>query len=74
MNYLVDSIFFRLTKGRMKARQKKMGQIARLLDIPTNLPTYPTQPNYALLGLRHERKQKFIFIRKFQENNQYQLH
>ncbi|KAK0162347.1 hypothetical protein PV327_008692 [Microctonus hyperodae] len=45
----------RLTKGRMKARQKKMGQIARLLDIPTNLPTYPTQPNYALLGLRHER-------------------
>ncbi|XP_034936174.1 protein CLEC16A homolog isoform X2 [Chelonus insularis] len=45
----------RLTKGRIKARQKKMNQIARLLDIPTNLPSCSTPPNYALFGLRHER-------------------
>ncbi|XP_015113621.1 protein CLEC16A homolog isoform X2 [Diachasma alloeum] len=45
----------RLTKGRIKARQKKMGQIAKLLDIPTNLPSCSTPPNYALLGMRHER-------------------
>ncbi|XP_044016067.1 protein CLEC16A homolog isoform X2 [Aphidius gifuensis] len=45
----------RLTKGRIKARQKKMSQIARLLDIPTNLPSCSTPPNYALLGLRSER-------------------
>ncbi|KAL6441795.1 hypothetical protein ACFW04_002319 [Cataglyphis niger] len=46
----------RLTKGRIKARQKKMNQIARLLDIPTSMPHCPTPPNYALRGLRHERK------------------
>ncbi|XP_050448074.1 protein CLEC16A homolog [Cataglyphis hispanica] len=45
----------RLTKGRIKARQKKMNQIARLLDIPTSMPHCPTPPNYALRGLRHER-------------------
>lgn len=45
----------RLTKGRIKARQKKMNQIARLLDIPTNAPHCSTPPNYALRGLRHER-------------------
>lgn len=45
----------RLTKGRIKARQKKMGQIAKLLDIPTNLPSCSTPPNYPLLGMRHER-------------------
>lgn len=32
-----------------------MSQIARLLDIPTNLPSCSTPPNYALLGLRSER-------------------
>nr|XP_034180355.1 protein CLEC16A homolog isoform X1 [Osmia lignaria] len=45
----------RLTKGRIKARQKKMNQIARLLDIPTSIPHSSTPPNYALRGLRHER-------------------
>lgn len=45
----------RLTKGRIKARQKKMNQIARLLDIPTSMPHCSTPPNYALRGLRHER-------------------
>ncbi|XP_008551718.1 protein CLEC16A homolog isoform X2 [Microplitis demolitor] len=45
----------RLSKGRIKARQKKMSQIARLLDIPTNLPSCSTPPNYALFGIRHER-------------------
>ncbi|KAL0123859.1 hypothetical protein PUN28_006002 [Cardiocondyla obscurior] len=45
----------RLTKGRIKARQKKMNQIARLLDIPTSMPHCSTPPNYALRNLRHER-------------------
>ncbi|XP_006563006.2 protein CLEC16A homolog isoform X3 [Apis mellifera] len=45
----------RLTKGRIKARQKKMTQIARLLDIPTSIPHATTPPNYALRGFRHER-------------------
>ncbi|XP_011343559.1 protein CLEC16A homolog isoform X2 [Ooceraea biroi] len=45
----------RLTKGRIKARQKKMNQIARLLDIPTSMPHCSTPPNYALRSLRHER-------------------
>lgn len=45
----------RLTKGRIKARQKKMNQIARLLDIPTSIPQTSTPPNYALRNLRHER-------------------
>ncbi|EGI69119.1 PREDICTED: protein CLEC16A isoform X1 [Acromyrmex echinatior] len=45
----------RLTKGRIKARQKKMNQIARLLDIPTSISHCSTPPNYALRSLRHER-------------------
>ncbi|KOX71482.1 Protein CLEC16A [Melipona quadrifasciata] len=45
----------RLTKGRIKARQKKMNQIARLLDIPTSIPHATTPPNYALRGFRCER-------------------
>ncbi|XP_012283658.1 protein CLEC16A homolog isoform X2 [Orussus abietinus] len=45
----------RLTKGRIKARQKKMHQIARLLDIPTIMPHCSTPPNYALLGVRSDR-------------------
>ncbi|XP_058810063.1 protein CLEC16A homolog isoform X2 [Phymastichus coffea] len=45
----------RLTKGRIKARQKKMNQIARLLDIPTIAAHCSTPPNYALIGLRNDR-------------------
>ncbi|XP_011498267.1 PREDICTED: protein CLEC16A [Ceratosolen solmsi marchali] len=45
----------RLTKGRIKARQKKMNQIARLLDIPTATPHCSTPPNYALMGFRNDR-------------------
>ncbi|XP_078034274.1 C-type lectin domain containing ema isoform X1 [Augochlora pura] len=46
----------RLTKGRIKARQKKMSQIARLLDIPMSMPHSSTpSPNYALRSMRHER-------------------
>ncbi|XP_043280706.1 protein CLEC16A homolog isoform X2 [Venturia canescens] len=43
----------RLTKGRIKARQKKMTQIARLLDIPTSVPNCSTPPNFTQLG--HDR-------------------
>ncbi|KAK2575126.1 hypothetical protein KPH14_008845 [Odynerus spinipes] len=45
----------RLTKGRIKARQRKINQIARLLDIPTSIPHSSTPPNYALRGIRHDR-------------------
>ncbi|KYM98898.1 PREDICTED: protein CLEC16A [Cyphomyrmex costatus] len=45
----------RLTKGRIKARQRKMNQIATLLDIPTSTSHCSTQPNHALRSLRHER-------------------
>ncbi|XP_066588099.1 protein CLEC16A homolog [Prorops nasuta] len=45
----------RLTKGRVKARQKKMNQIARLLDIPTSMPNCSTPPNYVQRNLWHER-------------------
>ncbi|XP_015596292.1 protein CLEC16A homolog isoform X4 [Cephus cinctus] len=45
----------RLTKGRIKARQKKMSQIARLLDIPTSMPHCSTPPNYAFMSMRPER-------------------
>ncbi|XP_043476233.1 protein CLEC16A homolog [Leptopilina heterotoma] len=45
----------RLTKGRIKARQKKMGQIARLLNIPVGTPNCFTPSNYTLIGLRTER-------------------
>ncbi|XP_059475836.1 protein CLEC16A homolog isoform X2 [Neocloeon triangulifer] len=41
----------RLTKGRNKARQKKMQQIARLLDIPANQTT-PSPPTYSLQSMR----------------------
>lgn len=42
----------RLTKGRLKARQKKMVQIARLLELPTNAQPTPSPPAYNLLALR----------------------
>lgn len=43
----------RLTKGRMKARQKKMAQIARLLDIPASQPT-SSSTAYNLLTARRQ--------------------
>ncbi|XP_067005962.2 protein CLEC16A homolog isoform X2 [Anabrus simplex] len=42
----------RLTKGRIKARQKKMHMIARLLDLPSNVLPCPSPPVYNLLGHR----------------------
>ncbi|XP_065339533.1 protein CLEC16A homolog isoform X4 [Cloeon dipterum] len=41
----------RLTKGKAKARQKKMQQIARLLEIPANQAT-PSPPTYSLQAMR----------------------
>ncbi|PSN39601.1 Protein CLEC16A [Blattella germanica] len=40
----------RLTKGRIKARQKKMHMIARLLDLPSNVQPCPSPPAYTVLG------------------------
>lgn len=44
----------RLTKGRLKARQKKMLQIAKLLDLPSNAQPTPSPPAYNLMALRHQ--------------------
>lgn len=44
----------RLTKGRSKARQKKMVQIARLLDIPVPQPTASTSTAYNLHAARRQ--------------------
>lgn len=44
----------RLTKGRMKARQKKMMQIARLLDIPASQPSTTTSAYNLLTARRQE--------------------
>lgn len=43
----------RLTKGRIKARQKKMHMIARLLDIPSNVQPCPSPPAYTVLAHRN---------------------
>ena len=46
---------FRLTKGRTKARQRKMHQIARLLELPGNVgPSCPSPPSLNLHSLRKE--------------------
>ena len=39
-----------------------MGQIARLLDIPTSTPHCMTPPNYALMGMRSERKSVHVYL------------
>ncbi|KAK3927792.1 Protein CLEC16A-like protein [Frankliniella fusca] len=44
----------RLTKGRTKARQKKMAQIARLLDIPASQPSAPSSAYNLLTARRQE--------------------
>lgn len=43
----------RLTKGRIKARQKKMHMIARLLDLPSNVQPCPSPPAYTVLSQRY---------------------
>ena len=45
----------RLTKGRIKARQRKMHQIARLLELPGNVgPTCPSPPITNLSSVRQD--------------------
>lgn len=38
----------RLTKGRFKARQRKMHQIARLLELPDHIQPYPSPARHSL--------------------------
>ena len=53
--YLTSIFSFRLTKGRVKARQRKMHQIARLLEMPGNIgPSCPSPPAVNLHLLRKE--------------------
>ncbi|XP_021935707.1 protein CLEC16A homolog isoform X2 [Zootermopsis nevadensis] len=40
----------RLTKGRIKARQKKMHMIAQLLDLPSIVQSCPSPPAYTVLA------------------------
>lgn len=42
----------RLTKGRMKARQRKMHMIAKLLDLPGNIQPCPSPPTHAVQSVR----------------------
>ncbi|XP_042890768.1 protein CLEC16A homolog isoform X5 [Penaeus japonicus] len=44
----------RLTKGRIKARQRKLHQIARLLELPGHLQPCPSPPAHALHTMRQE--------------------
>lgn len=44
----------RLTKGRMKARQRKLHQIGRLLELPGHLQPCPSPPAHALHTMRQE--------------------
>lgn len=53
---------YRLCKGRQKARQKKMHQIARLLELPTNSQTSPSPPTYNLQALRLQESKSFSLI------------
>lgn len=53
---LIDKFYavvYRLTKGRIKARQKKMHMIARLLDLPSNVQPCPSPPAYTVLSQRY---------------------
>ena len=47
------AVLYRLTKGRIKARQKKMHMIARLLDLPSNVQPCPSPPAYTVLSQRY---------------------
>ena len=47
----------RLTKGRIKARQRKMHQIAKLLELPGSVgPSCPSPPTNNLSSMRDSRK------------------
>ena len=47
----------RLTKGRIKARQRKMHQIAKLLELPGSVgPACPSPPTNNLSSMRDSRK------------------
>ncbi|KAB7506999.1 Protein CLEC16A, partial [Armadillidium nasatum] len=48
----------RLTKGRLKARQRKLHQIARLLELPNNLQPCPSPPAHALSTMRQEAQRR----------------
>merc|ERR1712133_325977 len=49
----------RLTKGRMKARQRKMHLVARLFELPTSVGTAcPSPPQHTLSSLRESRPRR----------------
>merc|ERR1712051_577345 len=50
----------RLTKGRIKARQRKMHQIAKLLELPGNIgPACPSPPTSNLAALGYNSSDEF---------------
>ena len=53
----------RLTKGRIKARQRKMHQIAKLLELPGSVgPACPSPPTNNLSSMRDSRKIPFFAL------------
>jgi protein CLEC16A len=57
--HIIYIVFFRLTKGRIKARQRKMHQIARLLELPGNVgPSCPSPPALNLSLVRQQDEQR----------------
>ena len=67
----------RLTKGRIKARQRKMHQIAKLLELPGSVgPSCPSPPTNNLSSMRDSRKlhsdlecvQSRFLVQKFNSN------
>ncbi|GAB6025945.1 hypothetical protein CHUAL_011914 [Chamberlinius hualienensis] len=44
----------RLTKGRLKSRQRKMHQIAKLLELPGHVQPCPSPPTHSLTSLRYQ--------------------
>ncbi|KAJ4444330.1 hypothetical protein ANN_06122 [Periplaneta americana] len=58
----------RLTKGRIKARQKKMHMIARLLDLPSNVQPCPSPPAYTVLTRHSDGTSSNLFA--VRENSQ----
>ncbi|RXG57254.1 Protein CLEC16A, partial [Armadillidium vulgare] len=51
-------------KGRLKARQRKLHQIARLLELPNNLQPCPSPPAHALSTMRQEAQKAEIVGQK----------
>ena len=62
MFFLIYTLY-RLTKGRDKARLKKLHQIAKLLDLPTHLQPCPSPPTHTLGAMRQEAQSNYKILK-----------